>query len=88
MWRILDSRERDLTVEPIAGLAFAVCPDCGSLSEINGPLLLIRPGHELPWLLALPMQEMSHPLPRIRELALEASELLGAGLARQASPSR
>lgn len=86
VWRILDSRERDLAVETIAELAVAACPDCESLSEINAPLLLLRPGQVLSWLLALPLHEMGDPLPRIRELASEASDVLGADAARIFEP--
>jgi CHAT domain-containing protein len=86
VWRILDSRERDLAVEPIQELAVAACPECGTLSEINAPLLLLRPGHVLSWLLALPLHEMGDPLPRIRELAREVSDVLGSDAARIFEP--
>jgi hypothetical protein len=86
MWRILDSRERDLALEPIQELAVAACPECESLSEISAPLLLLRPGQVLSWLLALAFHEMGDPLPRIRELAREASDVLGADAARIFEP--
>lgn len=81
VWRILDLRERDLAIESIQELAVAACPECGTLSEISAPLLLLRPGQVLSWLLALPFHEMGDPLPRIRELAREASDVLGADAA-------
>ena len=86
VWRILDSRERDLALESIQELAVAVCPECGTPSEINAPLLLLRPGQVLSWLLALPFHEMGDPLPLIRELAGEASDVLGTDAARVFEP--
>jgi hypothetical protein len=86
VWRILDSRERDLAAEPVTGLAFAVCPGCGARAEIDAPLLLIRPGAVLPWLLGLPLHELEDPLPRIRELAGEAHDALGRGAAAITEP--
>jgi len=86
VWRILDSRERDPAGEPVLGLAYAVCPGCGEFSEIDAPLLLIRPGNVLPWLLGLPLHELEDPLPRIRELASEAHNALGAGAAGITEP--
>jgi CHAT domain-containing protein len=40
----------------------------------------------LSWLLALPLHEMGDPLPRIRELAREASDVLGADAVRIFEP--
>ena len=86
VWRILDSRERDLALESIQELAVVACPECGTLSEISAPLLLLRPGQVLSWLLALPFHEMGDPRPRIRELAREASDVLGADASRIFEP--
>jgi hypothetical protein len=87
VWRILDSLERgDPAGQPVLGLAYVACPGCGDPSEIDAPLLLIRPGNVLPWLLALPLYELEDPLPRIRELAAEANSALGQDAARITEP--
>lgn len=86
VWRILDSRERNPAGEPVVGLAYAVCPECRGFSEIDAPLLLIRPGNVLPWLLGLPLHELEDPMPRIRELASEAHNALGTDAAGITEP--
>lgn len=62
VWRLLDIREHDSAVNrPDSGLAWVVCPGCGTAVEIDAPLLLMRAGHLVPLLLAVSMHELSGP---------------------------
>lgn len=62
IWRILDRRERgDVIEQPGAGLCWVSCPQCGTLADIDAPLLLIRPGNPLPLLLAVHIRELGGP---------------------------
>src|ERR1019366_1549022 len=78
-WRILDVRERpDVSAQLGSGLAFVVCPACGSKAPVEDPMLLIRPGNELPLLLAIASSELAEPSPpSSQELAREALAALG-----------
>jgi tetratricopeptide (TPR) repeat protein len=62
IWRILDSRERGDVIEQLgAGLSWVFCPKCGTVVDIDAPLLLIRPQDPLPLLLAVPISELGGP---------------------------
>ena len=82
VWRILDVRERpDVIAQLGPGLAFAVCPACGTEAEIEAPMLLIRPGNELPLLLAFASNELGGQSPPSgQELAAEAQAALGRAI--------
>jgi hypothetical protein len=79
VWRILDVRERpDVIAQLGPGLAFAVCPACGTEAAIEAPMLLIRPGNELPLLLAVSSSELGGQSPPSgQELAAEAQAAIG-----------
>lgn len=78
-WRILDVRERpDVIAQLAPGLAYMVCPECGSEAAVEAPILLIRPGNELPLLLAVAASELAELSPLSgQELAREAQTALG-----------
>ncbi len=79
VWRIVDSRERSDVVERGGPeLAEVACRECGSLTDISEPLLVIRPAAQLPLLLGLPLALLDDPEPSSRELAAEAVHALGS----------
>jgi CHAT domain-containing protein/tetratricopeptide (TPR) repeat protein len=90
VWRLLDVRERGDVVEQLgAGLAWVVCPQCGTAEEIDAPLLLIRPGTTLPLLLAVHVRELGGPPlapPSGPVLEQEARLALGRNTAGIAGP--
>jgi tetratricopeptide (TPR) repeat protein len=78
VWRIVYSRERNDVVDRAGPeLAEVTCGECGRAAEIDEPLLVIRPGDQLPLLLGLPVQQLEHPEHSSRELAKEAVHALG-----------
>jgi CHAT domain-containing protein/tetratricopeptide (TPR) repeat protein len=90
VWRLLDVRERgDVVEKPGPGLAWVVCPQCGTVAEIDAPLLLIRPGNPLPLLLAVHIRELGGPPlapPSGPVLEQEARAALGANTAGITAP--
>jgi CHAT domain-containing protein len=90
VWRLLDSRERgDVVARPDAGLAWVVCPQCGTPADIDAPLLLIRPGNPLPLLLAVHPRELGGSTlapPSGPVLEQEAQAVLGRNTAGIVGP--
>jgi CHAT domain-containing protein/tetratricopeptide (TPR) repeat protein len=90
VWRLLDIRERsDVIEQPGPGLAWVVCPQCGTGAQIDAPLLLIRPGNTLPLLLAVPIHELGEPSlapPSGPVLGQEARTALGGNIEGIAGP--
>ena len=69
VWRIVDSRERNDVVERAGPeLAEVTCSECGCPTEINEPLLVIRPAAQLPLLLGLPLLQLAIPSRRAASL--------------------
>ena len=84
VWRILHAGERPDAVAPdVLGLAVVACPACGAVALIEAPMLLVRPGDDLPLLVAVAGSELAHPSPSAGPQLLreaQAAGLRGDGL--------